>query len=95
MSSSTKTLSSDPRDVARAALLQVEEQLALANCSAAILEPWAALVAALALGPAPELRDCPSCGKAGMRAATRCGYCWLALIPPGVAPTDVAPKSVR
>ncbi len=43
---------------------------------------WAELVDRLALGPAPELRDCPSCGKSGMRAATRCGFCWTKLEPP-------------
>jgi hypothetical protein len=43
---------------------------------------WARLVDFLALGAAPELRDCPHCGVAGMRAATRCGHCWKKLIPP-------------
>lgn len=42
---------------------------------------WAALVEFLALGPAPELRACPSCGSVGMRAATRCGACWTKLEP--------------
>jgi hypothetical protein len=88
MGLSTKSVPRDPRDVARAALLRVEEQLAMANCSAGLREAWTALVEALALGPAPELRDCPSCGNTGMRAATRCGSCWVALHPP-----DDAPKS--
>lgn len=43
---------------------------------------WAALVALLDVGPAPELRTCPACGATGMRAALRCGYCWRALSPP-------------
>jgi hypothetical protein len=43
---------------------------------------WAQLVGALALGPEPELRQCPVCGHQGMRAATRCGYCWTKLSPP-------------
>lgn len=43
---------------------------------------WARLVEVLALGPAPELRDCPHCGTTGMRAATRCGKCWAKLVPP-------------
>ena len=37
---------------------------------------WAELVELLALGPAPETRQCPICGHTGMRAATRCGHCW-------------------
>jgi hypothetical protein len=40
---------------------------------------WALLVQALALGPEPELRECPHCGKMGMLEATRCGFCWTAL----------------
>jgi hypothetical protein len=43
---------------------------------------FAALVAQLALGPEPEVRECPACGQIGMRAATRCGYCWTPLTPP-------------
>jgi hypothetical protein len=35
------------------------------------------------LGPEPEraTRKCPRCGNLGMRQATRCGYCWLKLVP--------------
>lgn len=51
---------------------------------------WAELVALLALGPAPETRLCPTCGQVGMRAATRCGYCWSKLSPLA-AGTTVAP----
>jgi hypothetical protein len=43
---------------------------------------WAELVAVLALGPVPEVRECPVCRHIGMRAATRCGYCWAELSPP-------------
>jgi len=43
---------------------------------------WAELVDLLALGPAPELRECPGCGHTGMSAATLCGYCWTRLTPP-------------
>jgi hypothetical protein len=42
---------------------------------------WAALIAALALGPAPETRVCPTCKTVGMRLARRCGHCWTALAP--------------
>jgi hypothetical protein len=41
----------------------------------------AKLVEALALGPEPETRDCPKCGRKGMRAATVCGYCWTKTPP--------------
>ena len=37
---------------------------------------WDDLVKALALGPEPELRDCPSCERAIIREASRCRYCW-------------------
>ena len=42
---------------------------------------WTDLLAALALGPAPELRACPACSQLGMRAASRCGHCWIAIVP--------------
>jgi hypothetical protein len=47
-----------------------------------LFDAWAALVDELALGPEPEVRECPVCGHIGMRAATRCGYCWTELTPP-------------
>jgi hypothetical protein len=47
----------------------------------ALLASWAKLVEFLALGPAPELRECPSCGSIGMRAARSCGFCWTKLAP--------------
>jgi hypothetical protein len=43
---------------------------------------WADLVEQLAMGPEPEVRECPVCGHIGMRAATLCGYCWTKLTPP-------------
>jgi hypothetical protein len=42
---------------------------------------WASLVDQLALGPEPERRACPVCGRLGMRQATVCGYCWTRLAP--------------
>lgn len=47
-----------------------------------LIESFADLVEQLELGPEPEVRECPVCKKIGMRAATRCGYCWASLIPP-------------
>ena len=43
---------------------------------------WDQLVEQLALGPEPEVRECPVCHHIGMRAATVCGYCWAPLTPP-------------
>jgi hypothetical protein len=51
----------------------------------ALRTSWAELVEVLALGPAPETRQCPICGHLGMRAATRCGNCWSKLSPPAAA----------
>jgi hypothetical protein len=48
----------------------------------ALLSSWAKMVEFLALGPPPELRACPFCGRVGMRGATRCGTCWRKLEPP-------------
>ncbi len=50
--------------------------------TARLLASWAGLIKTLALGPAPETRECPVCKQIGMRAATRCGYCWATLSPP-------------
>jgi hypothetical protein len=47
----------------------------------ALKASWARLVGFLALGPAPKLRDCPRCGRSGMRDAKLCGYCWAQLPP--------------
>ena len=52
---------------------------------------WTELVAVLALGPAPETRECPACHSIGMRAASRCGRCWIALEPLPKLVNDVAP----
>ena len=47
---------------------------------------WAQLVKLLALGPAPEYRECPHCKQLGMLSATRCGFCWAMLTPPVALP---------
>lgn len=36
---------------------------------------WASLVGALALGPEPALRACPSCRRSILQEAVRCRYC--------------------
>jgi hypothetical protein len=48
----------------------------------ALLASFTDLVEQLALGPEPEVRECPVCKRIGMRAATLCGYCWAKLTPP-------------
>jgi hypothetical protein len=46
-----------------------------------LIVSWAELVKVLALGPAPEVRECPVCKHIGMLEATLCGYCWTKLSP--------------
>ena len=53
------------------------------SASNGLLGSFRDLVEQLALGPEPEVRECPICGHTGMRAATRCGYCWTSLTPLG------------
>jgi hypothetical protein len=50
-----------------------------------LLASFADLVEQLALGPEPEVRECPVCKHTGMRAATVCGYCWTKLVAPATA----------
>jgi hypothetical protein len=87
-------------DGIRAAVMAVSREVALleerrlegdGKRHEALRSAWMTLVDALALGPAPEYRTCPHCGATGMRAATRCGSCWRALVPP---PSDAARASV-
>ena len=54
-----------------------QERVALAE----LRDPWIELVQLLALGPEPEVRECPVCHHAGMRAARICGHCWTKLDP--------------
>jgi hypothetical protein len=52
-----------------------------------LMASWGELVELLALGPPPEIRECPACQHVCMRAATLCGHCWARLTPlsPAVA----------
>ena len=54
---------------------------ATADDKQALTRAWDSLVLHLALGPVPDTRACPSCGREIMRAATVCGYCWSKLVP--------------
>jgi hypothetical protein len=72
------------RAALREAVATVEECLGACEVSPAtdsLRSAWVVLLDILALGPPPELRACPVCGRNGMRAATRCGYCWTPLAP--------------
>jgi hypothetical protein len=42
---------------------------------------WTRLVEELALGPEPQVRQCPACGQIIRQSATRCGHCWKSLLP--------------
>ena len=61
----------------RSLLANVERQLEGIGTGPSVLRTaWDDLVKALALGPEPELRSCPSCRRAIIREASRCRYCW-------------------
>lgn len=75
----------------RAIVATIEHELSLlpqpsstddAKNRSGLAASWAELVAQLALGPEPEVRECPVCMHVGMRAARLCGYCWTKLTPP-------------
>lgn len=40
---------------------------------------WANLVELLDLGPEPETRACPQCGRLYPVGDSRCGHCWATL----------------
>jgi hypothetical protein len=42
---------------------------------------WSTLVQLIAEPPSASMRKCPKCSHLGLSAATRCGYCWLKLVP--------------
>lgn len=65
----------------RAIIAAVEQEIVHAPPTPALRAAWTELVEVLALGPAPQTRECPTCHGVGMRAASRCGYCWAALEP--------------
>jgi hypothetical protein len=68
----------------RTLVTAIEGQFATVPPSDELRAAWGELIRTLALGPAPELRTCPTCGETGMRAASRCMRCWssLPLLPP-------------
>ena len=79
------------RSELRASVAAIERELThLQDPPSALLSYWADMVKQLALGPEPEVRECPVCKHIGMRAATLCGYCWTKLTPP-TGPDGAAP----
>ncbi|HTR51685.1 MAG TPA: hypothetical protein VMJ10_13310 [Kofleriaceae bacterium] len=68
----------------RAVIAMIDQELVQAPPTPALRTAWDELVSVLALGPAPQTRECPACHAIGMRAASRCGHCWAALelLPP-------------
>jgi len=70
------------RSQLRAAVAILDAQIVqLPGSDSGLASSWANLVGLLALGPEPELRECPVCGNFGMRKATLCGHCWTKLPP--------------
>jgi hypothetical protein len=68
----------------RAIIGAIDQEISHAPPTPALRAAWTELVDVLALGPAPQTRECPACHGIGMRAASRCGHCWVALelLPP-------------
>jgi hypothetical protein len=69
----------------RAIVAVIDEEIVRVPPTPALQAAWAELVGVLALGPAPQTRECPRCRGIGMRAASRCGHCWAALPPVGAS----------
>jgi hypothetical protein len=65
----------------RAIVNAIDQEIVQVPPTAALRTGWAELVQVLALGPAPQTRECPVCRGIGMSAASRCGHCWAALEP--------------
>jgi len=69
----------------RAVLAKMELEISRLPAGDGLRAPWAELVELLAVGPAPVVRECPTCKRTVMAAATRCGYCWSTLSPTAAA----------
>ena len=65
----------------RAIVAVIDREIVQVPPTPALRAAWTELVEVLALGPAPQTRECPACHGIGMRAASRCGHCWAALEP--------------
>ncbi len=65
----------------RAIVAVIDHEILQVPPAPALRAAWAKLVDVLALGAAPQTRECPACHGIGMRAASRCGHCWATLEP--------------
>ena len=65
----------------RSIVAVIDQEILQLPPTPALREAWAKLVSVMALGPAPQTRECPACHGIGMRAASRCAHCWAALEP--------------
>ena len=65
----------------RAAIARIDQEHVQAPPASALRAAWDEIVSVLALGPAPETRECPACHGIGMSAATRCCHCWATFEP--------------
>lgn len=65
----------------RAIVAVIDREMLQTPPTQALRTAWAELVQVLALSPAAETRECPSCKGIGMRAASRCAHCWAVLEP--------------
>jgi hypothetical protein len=63
----------------RTIMAGIDRDLSALPAVGSLRASWDELVATLDLGPEPEIRRCPVCSKTGMRAASRCGFCWASL----------------
>lgn len=74
------------RAILRSAIADIEVELARLTPQGAgpeLRRRFDVLVSALALGPEPEVRECPTCGHLVMRDANICSACWTKLRRPG------------
>jgi hypothetical protein len=65
----------------RALVAVIDHEIVQVPPTPALQSAWTEFVQVLALGPAPQTRECPTCHGIGMRAASRCSHCWAALEP--------------
>lgn len=82
------TAQPDPRSRLRTLIGAVDHQLTAADAAAPLRTAFTALVDALALGPEPAMRACPSCDGPCRADAQRCGSCWKPLPPVPAAKTE-------
>ena len=74
----------------RSIVAVIDKQIVEVPPTPALRAAWIELVSVLALGTAPQTRECPACHGTGMRAASRCAHCWAALAPLPALPTEAA-----